>query len=161
MVCHHRPVTTAQTIEKTRYLVTAVREIDASAPRLFDIVADPARHPDLDGGRSVKATRGDVPQRLSQGATFSMDMEIKAKYKITNTVVEFEEGRVIGWRHFNGHVWRWRFEPLDAGRTRVTEQWDARPAKTRFFLGFLGFADSAAKGMPRSLDNLAALVAAD
>ena len=153
-------MTAAQTIEKTKYLVTAVREIDAPAQQLFDLVADPAMHPRIDGGGSVKSTRGDVPERLSLGATFSMDMEIKAKYKITNTVVEFDEPGVIGWRHFNGHVWRYRFEALDDDHTRVTEQWDARPSKTRFFLGLLGFADSAAKAMPRSLDNLAAIAAA-
>lgn len=152
-------MTAAETVEQTPYLVTAVREIDAPAQRLFDLVADPAMHPRIDGGGSVKAPRGDVPQRLSLGATFSMDMEIKAKYKITNTVVEFDEPAVIGWRHFNGHIWRYRFEALDDGRTRVTEQWDARPARTRFFLRLMGFPAVAAKGMPRSLDNLASIVA--
>ena len=150
----------ARTTGKTKYLVTAEREIDAPAQRLCDLVADPTMHPRLDGGSSVKGVRGDAPARLSLGATFAMDMEIKAKYNVTNTVVEFEDGRLIAWRHFNGHRWRWTFEPLGENKTRVTEQWDARPAKTRFFLGFLGFADGAAKGMPRSLDNLAALAAA-
>ena len=150
---------TTATISPDRYLVTATREIDAPAQALFDIVADPSMHPRLDGERSVKATRGDVPARLSLGATFSMDMEVKAKYKITNTVVEFEEGRRLGWRHFNGHVWRYAFEPLSEGRTRVTEEWDARPAKTRFFLKRMKFPEVAAKSLPRTLDNLAAIAA--
>lgn len=149
----------AATVEKSKYVVTASRQVDAPAQQLFDLVADPAMHPRIDGGGSVKAARDGAPARLSLGATFVMDMKIKAKYKITNTVVEFEEGRRIAWRHFNGHVWRWTFEPLPGGGTQVTEQWDARPAKTRFFLGLLRFADGAATGIPRSLDNLAGLAA--
>ncbi|HZY75470.1 MAG TPA: hypothetical protein VFE40_04060 [Jatrophihabitantaceae bacterium] len=65
------------------------------------------------------------PQRLSAGAKFGMDMKLGAPYKIVNTVIEFDEPKVIAWRHFNGHVWRYLFEPADGG-TKVTEQWDAR-----------------------------------
>ncbi|MHA3703406.1 SRPBCC family protein [Jatrophihabitans sp. YIM 134969] len=150
---------TPATISPDRYLVTATREIAAPAQALFDIVADPSMHPRLDGERSVKSTRGDVPERLSQGATFSMDMEIKARYRITNRVVEFEEGRLIAWRHFNGHRWRYTFEPLGEARTRVTEQWDARPALTRWFLRRSGFPDTAARSLPRTLENLEAVAA--
>jgi hypothetical protein len=32
-----------------------------------------------------------------------------ASYKITNTVVEFEEGERIAWRHLSGHRWRYEF----------------------------------------------------
>jgi uncharacterized protein YndB with AHSA1/START domain len=156
--CLDRPVTEA-TISPDRYLVSASREIDAPAQVLFDVVADPSMHPRLDGGRSVKATRGDVPPRLSLGARFSMDMQIKARYRITNRVVEFEEGRLIAWRHFNGHRWRYTFEPLGDGRTRVTEQWDARPAPTRWFLRRTNFPDLAAKSLPHSLANLEAIAA--
>ena len=53
-------------------------------------------------------------------------------------MVEFEEPTRIAWRHFNGHVWRYTFEPVDDG-TKVTEQWDARPAKNRFCLRLIGF----------------------
>lgn len=139
------------------YLVSVSRQIPAPAGRLFDIVADPSMHPRLDGSGSVRANRGDVPERLSLGATFSMDMHLKASYRITNTVVEFEEGRRIAWRHFNGHRWRYLFEPTDDGGTLVTEQWDARTTPTRFFLRLLGFPAMAAEAIPATLDNLAAL----
>jgi hypothetical protein len=42
------------------------------------------------------------PERLSAGARFGMEMNLKVDYKILNTVCEFEEGRRIGWRHFYG-----------------------------------------------------------
>jgi hypothetical protein len=56
------------------------------------------------------------PQRLSAGAKFGMDMKLGAPYKIVNTVIEFDEPKVIAWRHFNGHVWRYLFEPRTAAR---------------------------------------------
>jgi hypothetical protein len=140
------------------YLVSESRVIAADPQRLFDIVADPAMHPTIDGSGTVQATRGGAPARLSAGAKFGMDMKIGAPYKITNTVVEFDEGRQIAWRHFNGHVWRYLFEPVDGG-TRVTEQWDARPAKNRIFLRLSGFPGRNRKGIVATLQRLDELVA--
>lgn len=120
------------------YLVTESRVIAAEPQRLFDIVADPAMHPVIDGSGSVRALRSGGPERLALGSTFGMDMKLGAAYKITNTVVEFEEGRRIAWRHFNGHIWRYVFEPVDGG-TRVTEEWDARPVWNKLSLLLLGF----------------------
>ena len=134
--------------------------IAAPAQRLFDIVADPAMHPVMDGSGSVQASRSDGPRRLELGSTFGMDMKLGAAYKITNTVVEFDEPRVIAWRHFNGHVWRYLFEPVDGG-TRVTEQWDARPAKNRLLLRISGFPARNRAGIVATLNKLAELVASD
>lgn len=135
------------------YLVSESRVIAADPQRLFDLVADPAMHPVMDGSGTVKAARGDAQPRLTLGATFGMDMRMGAPYKITNTVVEFEEGRRIAWRHFNGHVWRYTFEPVDGG-TKVTEEWDARPAKNRFFLKLSGFPERNRKGIVATLAKL-------
>lgn len=129
------------------------RVIAADPQRLFDIVADPAQHPVIDGSGSVRASQDAAPPRLTLGSRFGMDMKIGAPYKITNKVVEFEEGRLIGWRHFNGHVWRYLFEPVDGG-TKVTEQWDARPAKNRIGLLLLGFPARNRRGIRRTLQRL-------
>ncbi|MGH8960921.1 MAG: SRPBCC family protein [Jatrophihabitantaceae bacterium] len=141
------------------YLVSESKVIAADPQRLFDIVADPAMHPVMDGSGSVQAAREGGPERLSIGAKFGMDMKLGAPYKIVNTVVEFDEPKVIAWRHFNGHVWRYLFEPVDGG-TRVTEQWDARPAKNRIFLRLVGFPARNRRGILATLDQLAKLVAA-
>jgi hypothetical protein len=138
------------------YLVSESKIIAAEPQRIFDIVADPAMHPVMDGSGTVRATRGGGPQRLSAGAKFGMDMKMGAPYKILNTVVEFDEPNVIAWRHFNGHVWRYLFEPAEGG-TKVTEQWDARPAKNRFFLRLAGFPGRNRKGIAATLDRLADL----
>jgi Polyketide cyclase / dehydrase and lipid transport len=139
------------------YLVSVSKIIAAEPQRLFDVVADPAMHPVIDGSGSVQSQRADGPERLFLGARFGMDMKIGARYAITNTVVEFEEGRRIGWRHFNGHVWRYLFEPVPQG-TRVTEQWDARPARNRLLLALAGFSRRNRAGMLATLDRLATLV---
>jgi uncharacterized protein YndB with AHSA1/START domain len=135
------------------YLVSESRVIAADPQRLFDIVADPAQHPVIDGSGSVRASQDAAPARLAIGTRFGMDMKLGASYKITNKVVEFEEGRLIGWRHFNGHVWRYLFEPVDGG-TKVTEQWDARPAKNKLGLLLLGFPARNRKGIHRTLERL-------
>jgi hypothetical protein len=140
------------------YLVSESKVIASEPQRLFDIVADPTMHPVMDGSGTVRANRADVPERLSAGARFGMDMKLGAQYKIVNTVVEFDEPRVIAWRHFNGHVWRYLFEPVEDGtgvpHTKVTEQWDARPAKNRLFLRLVGFPTRNRRGILATLDRL-------
>lgn len=146
------------TLERvSHYLVTETKVIAADPQQLFDIVADPAMHPQIDGSGTVQAIRPGGPSRLSLGAKFGMDMRAGAPYKITNTVVEFEEPTRIAWRHFNGHVWRYLFEPVEGG-TKVTEEWDARPAKNRLLLRLTGFPERNRKGIRRTLDRLAELV---
>jgi hypothetical protein len=141
------------------YLVSESRTIAADAQRLFDIVADPAMHPVIDGSGSVKAFQAGGPERLALGTTFGMEMKLGAPYKITNTVVEFEEGRRLAWRHFNGHVWRYLFEPVEAGTT-VTEQWDARPVWNRLALRLAGFPTRNRAGIRATLAGLDELVTA-
>ncbi|MGI8664942.1 MAG: SRPBCC family protein [Jatrophihabitans sp.] len=143
----------------SRYLVTVSRTIAADRQTLFDIIADPAQHPVIDGSGSVRAVRAGGPERLSLGSRFSMDMHLGTAYKIANTVVEFEEPAVIGWRHFNGHIWRYSFLAAADGATEVTEQWDARRAKRKWGLLLLGFPKRNEQGMTRTLERLDRLVA--
>jgi hypothetical protein len=141
------------------YLVSESRVIAADPQQLFDIVADPAMHPVIDGSGSVRATRAGGPARLELGSTFSMDMKLGAPYKILNTVVEFEDGRLIAWRHFNGHIWRYLFEPVEGG-TKVTEQWDARPVWNKLALRLAGFPKRNRAGILGTLARLDEVVAA-
>lgn len=101
--------------------------IDAPTGPVFDLLADPSRHALIDGSGTV---RGPVSgaQRLELGSRFGMGMRLKVPYRTDNTVVEFEEGRRIAWCHVNRHRWRYELEPIDAGRTLVTETFDGRRA---------------------------------
>lgn len=110
-------------------------------------------HPVIDGSGSVQALRFGGPTRLSLGAKFAMDMKVGASYKIMNTVVEFEDPTLIGWRHFNGHIWRYRFEPVEGG-TLVTEQWDAQKVANRLFLQLMGFPARNRRGIRATLERL-------
>lgn len=136
-----------------RRQVSTERVIPAERQALFDIVADPAMHPVIDGSDSVKALREGAPPRLELGATFGMDMDRGARYRIENRVVEFEEGRLIAWRHFHGHRWRYGFEDVEGG-TRVTETFDWSRARSKLSLELLGFPRRNLEGMRATLARL-------
>lgn len=127
-----------------RYLVSRERFIAAPPEVIFEVLATPALHSVIDGSGTVKGAQPRGPERLSVGARFGMEMNMKVDYRILNTVCEFEEGRRIAWRHFYGHVWRYILEPAtdDAdgtSGTRVTEQWDARAVRGKVFLRLAGY----------------------
>ena len=137
--------------------VSGTRTIAAPPEKIFELLADPAQHALIDGSGSVRAARAGGPHRLELGSKFAMDMKIGASYKIMNTVVEFEENRLIAWRHFNGHRWRWRLEPVSEDRTKVTETFDWSTAKYPLLIGLSPFPRRNKAGIDRTLDLLSEL----
>ncbi|GLY50222.1 SRPBCC family protein [Lentzea sp. NBRC 102530] len=133
--------------------------VPAPAAGIFDLLAAPAKHPLIDGSGTVLAPREGAPERLAVGSTFGMDMKIGVGYRIENTVVEFEEDRLIAWRHFNGHRWRWRLTPLADGGTEVTETFDWSTARVPLLLDLSPIPRRNKASMRRSLERLAALFA--
>ena len=127
--------------------------VPAPAADIFNLLADPRRHSEIDGSGSVKNAQMNAPERLSLGAQFGMDMRIIVPYKIMNTVVEFEEGRRIAWRHFGGHVWRYTLEPVEGG-TRVTEEFDSTNSKSQLLLKVMNAHANNAKAIEKTLENL-------
>jgi hypothetical protein len=146
----------APNVRKERKVSTS-RVIAADAQAIFDVLADPAMHPVIDGSDSVKELLDGSPERLSLRATFGMKMDRGTRYRIENTVVEFEEGRLIAWRHFHGHRWRYELEPVEGG-TKVTESFDWSRARVKFFLELMGFPKSNLEGMEATLERLDALM---
>lgn len=138
--------------------------IDIVAPPevVFAILADPKQQSRIDGSGSVRGLlKG--PDRLSKGATFGVDMKLFGlPYKIRNTVVEFEEGRKVAWRHFGGHRWRYVLEPTDTG-TRVTESFDYSMYGTpqRLLIELAGFPSRNRAGIAGTLVNLKEAAEAD
>jgi uncharacterized protein YndB with AHSA1/START domain len=110
----------------TDKVVRATRFVPAPAQRIFDLLADPAKHSIIDGSGSVRQPRSNAPSRLSLGAHFAMSMKIGVPYRITNTVVAFEEPSHIAWKHLGNAVWDYRLEETEGG-TNVTESWDYGP----------------------------------
>jgi Polyketide cyclase / dehydrase and lipid transport len=99
-------------------------EINAPAGDIFEIVADPRKHGDLDGSGTVLGTVSG-PQRLDLNARFSVNMKrYGVPYRITSRVTEFADGQVVEWRHPLGHRWRWELTPVSEQATLVTETFD-------------------------------------
>ena len=127
--------------------------VSAPAQMIFDLLADPRRHGEIDGSGSIQSAQLDAPERLSLDATFGMKMKIGLPYKITNTVVEFEENKTIAWRHVGGHIWRYILEPVDGG-TKVTEQFDWNKSKAPLILKLRKSPQDNAKSIEKTLENL-------
>jgi uncharacterized protein YndB with AHSA1/START domain len=139
--------------------VSVERVIAAPPEKIFDVLADPSEHPVIDGSGTVKGARGDQPTRLSLGAKFGMSMRLGIPYVIQNTVVEFEEGRLIAWRHFGGHRWRYELAPVDGGtRVRETYDWSTAMLGTRLYIEMTGRSKWAEKAMTQTLERLDARV---
>ena len=136
--------------------VAVSRVVPAPADAIFDILADPSRHAEIDGSGTVINARGGA-SRLALGDRFTMDMRIGVPYRMANTVVEFEEGRRIAWRHFGGHTWRYELEPTDAG-TVVTETFDWSTSRAPWFIELVGYPERHPAAMATTLHRLEALV---
>ena len=137
--------------------VSRCRVVNAPAHSIFEVLADPSRHPLIDGSGSVRDVRSGSAERLTKGAKFGMDMRVGVPYRIENTVVEFEEDRLLAWQHFGGHRWRYLLEPADGG-TKVTETFDWSTSRAPWFIELMRYPAKNAKSMEKTLERLAAHV---
>ena len=139
---------------------TAERVVPAPPERVFALLADPRRHPEIDGSGTLReAVEG--PERLYRGATFGMRMQMGAPYTMTSTVVEFDEGRRIAWQTrptsalagllIGGRIWRYELEPVEGG-TRVRETWDI--SRERVPPPLLAMRATTVRNMRRTLERL-------
>ena len=141
-----------------RRIVSAERVINAPAGVIFDILANPYRHHEIDGSNTVQQPRSGTPERLFLGATFSMDMKMKASYFTNNHVVAFEENRVIAWHHMAKFVWKYELTPVDDG-TLVKESFNySKP--WGIFIEPLGWPAKNQQAMEATLASLADVVEA-
>ena len=139
--------------DKENKIVSVSKLVPASAEQIFELLANPEMHPVIDGSGFVIAVSS-APKRLSLNATFGMSMKRGVPYKMTNTVVEFVEGKQIAWRHFGGHVWRYILEPTTGGTT-VTEQFSYGTSKSPLTLKLAGYVKGNEKAIKQTLANLA------
>ena len=128
--------------------------VPAPPAEVFDLLADPRRHAEIDGSGTVKGVISG-PERLSLGARFGMRMHFGLPYVIRNEVVELEPDRRIAWRHLGHHVWRYELEPAPGG-TRVTETFDWSGARTPRALELLAVPARNARSIDATLARLVA-----
>jgi len=146
-------------------VVTAEKVIHAPPDAIFALLADAARHPDIDGSGAVKKVKTGAPVRLSLGSTFGMSMKMGISYSMVNTVIEFEDNRRIAWqarppgfmgRISAGRIWRYELEPIEGG-TRVRESWDVSKDHQRRLLKLGGLPKKTQENMERTLERIAEL----
>ena len=147
------PASESRAHDAARKMVSVSQFVPATPQQIFELLATPKRHCEIDGSGTL---RGELsgPTRLSLGAKFGMSMRLYVPYRITNTVVEFEEGKQIGWRHFGGHIWRYILAPVKGG-TMVTEQFDYKTNKANWFLRSMNAIVNNEVAMRKTLLNLA------
>ena len=115
--------------------------VDAPPEKVFAVLADPARHAEIDGSSMcVRCSTGPI---TGVGQSFTMDMyrDGLGKYQVRNEVTEFEPGRRFAWRTnleassseieaFRGDItlggitWAYSLEPTGDGKTSVTHTYD-------------------------------------
>jgi hypothetical protein len=152
--------------------VAVSRRIEAPAATIFAILADPGRHPDIDGSRMLCEPVDPRPLRQA-GDTFVMRMrnDFMGDYVMANHVAEYEQDRRIAWEpelgpdhggeippHFVGHVrgdyrWIWELTPDGAGATVVTETYECSAAADTM-REFVRDGQIWRGSMRRSLENL-------
>jgi uncharacterized protein YndB with AHSA1/START domain len=120
-------------------VATVERVIPAPADKIFELLADPRHHPEIDGSGTVRKSK-DAPERLSLGSRFGMAMKLGIPYSMVSEVIEFEDGRRIAWqtrppgslgaRLGGGRICRYELEPVADG-TRVRETWDISQEKVK------------------------------
>jgi len=133
-------------------VISRSRIVPAAPSAIFDLLADPTAHARFDGSGTVRSAAGN-PDRLTLGAKFAMNMRIGLPYRITNTVVEFEEGQRIAWRHMGGHIWRYELTPAEGG-TRVTETFDGTTSRAPWALSLMGVERKHPAAIEASLERL-------
>ncbi|PIE34473.1 MAG: dimethyladenosine transferase [Ilumatobacter coccineus] len=136
--------------------------IAAPPNQIFALLADPARHAEIDGSDTVQGTRS-TTEPLTSGSTFSMKMKLgPIPYRITNRVVEFQHDRLIAWQHFGGHRWRYELEPTttDTGTpaTRVTESFDWSTSRIPWLIERARYPARHRINIAATLERLAAVI---
>lgn len=144
--------------------ISSQRRIAASPERIFALLTDIDRHPALDGAGMLTG-RPEGPRPLQLGSRFTMGMrQGPFGYRSLNTVVEYEQDRLIAWQTagefrgrvlVGGHRWRYRLTPLEDGATLVRESYDWSTAKrARLTIELPGYPARMGRAMAETLARL-------
>jgi hypothetical protein len=159
-----------------RVQVSVSRSIAAPAAKIFQVLADPANHPALDGSGMLRAAP-DQPVLSQVGDTFAIAMYLPAigDYLILNRVIAFDQDRRIAWEPTpgdaaasrtaelpigtsQGYSWGYQLTP-DGDATIVTEKFDCTEA-ARVIRDAVEDGQTWIPAMHQTLERLAALAGA-
>jgi uncharacterized protein YndB with AHSA1/START domain len=157
-----------------RVQVSVSRPIAAPAAKIFQVLADPANHPAMDGSGMLRAaSRQAVPSRV--GDTFTMPMYLPdlGDYLMLNRLIAFDQDQRIAWEPTpgdavasrnaglpvgasQGYSWGFQLQP-DGDTTIVTELFDCTEAAQRI-RDAVEDGQSWVPAMHETLERLAAIV---
>ena len=149
-------------------VVTVERMIPAPADAIFELIAHPDRHQEIDGSGTVRDAKGKGKgEKVSLGSKFGMSMKMGIGYSMESTVIEYEEDRRLAWQSrgagllgkvVGGRIWRYELEPVDGG-TLVKESWDISEESPITKLGVKGLASKTEANMAATLERIESIVA--
>ncbi len=140
--------------------VSVSRLVDAPAADIFAVLANPARHAEIDGSGTVRGSKEESPEQLKMGSKFGMKMKMGIPYDMRSTVVEYKEDELIAWAHFGKHRWRYELEQVEGG-TMVTETFDWSTAISPKFIELMRYPKKHVPSMQKTLERLEAVTAAE
>ncbi|NIZ90210.1 SRPBCC family protein [Kineococcus rubinsiae] len=154
----------------TESRIVVEREVAADAATVFGLLADPRRHPEIDGSGTVRVAEETRPI-AGAGQSFVMDMDLTAvghpelsDYQTENHVVEFAPGERLAWATARrgqtppGVRWSWSLHPAGPGRTRVVHTYDWSAVTDPAVLARISFPRIPADRLAETLVRLAAAV---
>ena len=111
--------------------VSVSRRIEAPADVIFNLLAQPDRHPEFDGSAMLRpGARNKAIAGIGDVFVTKMYFTAMGDYEMYNRVVAFEKDRCIAWEpgnpqlDRNGSRWRYDLEPDGLNVTVVTETYD-------------------------------------
>lgn len=136
------------------------RTIKAPVERVFALLADPDRHPELDGSGMLRASR--THKVITEvGDEFIMDLHAKdlGDYQSRSVVTAYVRDRTLGWspgpidRGPFGHTFTFTLQPNGDDRTLVTQTYDWSAVTDERLLAIMPLVSR--EDLTRSLDRLA------
>ena len=113
-------------------IVSATRSVAAPAAEIFDLLATPRRHSEIDGSGFIVSD--DRTQRITEsGQVFTMNMSgdhMGGDYQTENHVTGYDKNRLVAWRTAPadteppGWEWMWELKADGPDSTDVTLTYD-------------------------------------
>jgi uncharacterized protein YndB with AHSA1/START domain len=122
--------------------VTASRRVNAPAGDIFKLLADPRRHPEIDGSGMLRpGANNDVIGGVGDVFVMKMYFPAMGDYEMHNRVVTYQADQCIAWEpgppdpenteQRNGSRWRFDLIPDGPDATVVTETYDCTDSPER------------------------------
>lgn len=129
--------------------ISAEKRIDAPVEKVFSLLADPSRHPEIDAsGMLVELATPGKLTGVGNVFTMRMNNSFMGKYTIDNRVIAFDPNRHIAWEpvlssatrreddpyigvNLN-HRWGYKLEAIQPTATMVTEYFDCSRSPASF-----------------------------